>query len=142
MTLIATARRDHPLSEGVTEADAQYAKDLVSRICREVGPGVPGSRQERQRAEIIRRELAQHLGEKNVLVEEFVFAPAACLSAFPASAVLMLVAALLNTAIGRVPTISPWMTAIGAVTVATTISNRTTAWRRCGRRTAPTSRRS
>ena len=33
-------------------------------------------------AEIIRHELEKYLGTENVLVEEFAFAPAACLSAF------------------------------------------------------------
>ena len=97
----------------VTEADAQYALDLVSRICREVGPGVPGSHQERQRAEIIRRELESVLGAANVVVEQFAFAPTACLSAFPLSAALMLLAALLNAALGHVSSVSPWITALG-----------------------------
>jgi hypothetical protein len=44
---------------------------------------VPGTPQERKRAEIMRRELERYLGPENVVVEEFAFAPAACLSAFP-----------------------------------------------------------
>jgi len=47
---------------------------------------VPGTPQERKRAEIIRRELERYLSPENVVVEEFAFAPAACLSAFPVSA--------------------------------------------------------
>jgi hypothetical protein len=65
---------------------AQYAVDLVRRICREVGPGVPSTPQERKRAEIIRRELERYLSLENVDVEEFAFAPAACLRAFSVSA--------------------------------------------------------
>jgi hypothetical protein len=70
----------------VTEGDAPYALPFVGRICREVGLGVPGTPQERKRAEIIRRELERYLSPENVVVEEFAFAPAACLSAFPVSA--------------------------------------------------------
>lgn len=83
---------------------------------REVGPGVPGTPQERKRAEIIRRELERYLGPENVVVEEFAFAPTACLSAFPVSAAAMLLAALLNAAIGRFSSASLWITAVGAVT--------------------------
>jgi hypothetical protein len=54
----------------MTEADARYAVDLVETICSEVGPGRPGSAQERQRAAIIGRELARHLGDADVAVEE------------------------------------------------------------------------
>ena len=42
----------------------QYALDLVRTICSTAGPGLPGSRQERQRAEIIRSELASRLGDR------------------------------------------------------------------------------
>ena len=62
--------------------DARYALDLVGGIGRDVGLGVPGTRPQRKRAEIIRHELEKYLGTENVLVEEFAFAPAACLSAF------------------------------------------------------------
>jgi hypothetical protein len=95
--------------------DAGYALELVRRICRDVGPGVPGSVQERKRAEIITRELAKHLDAENVSVEEFAFAPAACLSAFPLSAILMLLAALANAGIGRFSLVSPWISTIAAV---------------------------
>ena len=57
MTSMAPSRAERSAAEIVTEGDARDALDLVSRICREVGPGVPGSPQERKRAEIIRREL-------------------------------------------------------------------------------------
>ena len=92
MTPTAALREDGSLPEMVTEGDAQYALDVVRRICRDVGPGVPGTPQERKRVEIIRRELERYLGAENVLVEEFAFAPAPCLSAHPLSAALMLLA--------------------------------------------------
>jgi uncharacterized membrane protein YphA (DoxX/SURF4 family) len=113
MTVTATLGEHGSSPAMVTEADAQYALDLVDRICRQVGPGVPGTPQERKRAEIIRRELESFLGAENVVVEEFAFAPAACLGAFPLSAALMLLAALLNAAIGSVSSVPPWITAAG-----------------------------
>jgi hypothetical protein len=114
----AVGAHEHGSSpETVTEGDAQYALDLVGRICRDVGPGVPGSLQERKRAEMIRRELEKHLGVDNVDVEEFAFAPTACLSAFPLSAASMLLAALFNAAIGPFSFVSPWITAVSSVTL-------------------------
>ena len=53
--------------------------DLVTRMCLEVGPCVPGSLHRAATAEIIRRELERYLGTKNVVVEDFTFAPATCL---------------------------------------------------------------
>jgi hypothetical protein len=50
------------MPETITDSDAQYAFDIVKRICAEVGPGSPGTAQERERAAIIARELASHLG--------------------------------------------------------------------------------
>ena len=116
MTPAMASRQEAAPPERVTEGDAQYAIDLVDRICREVGPGVPGTPQERKRAEIVRRELERSLGPENVVGEEFTFAPAACLSAFPVSAAAMLLAAVLNAAIGRFSSAYPWITAVGAVT--------------------------
>jgi len=40
----------------ITTQDAQYAWDIVKKICTEVGPGLPGSSQERERAAFIKRE--------------------------------------------------------------------------------------
>ena len=119
MRVTAALRETRSSPAMMTEADAQYALDLVGRICRDVGPGVPGSCQERKRAEIIRRELESFLGAEHVVVEQFAFAPTACLSAFPLSAALMLMAALLNAAIGRVSSVSPWITALGGVAFST-----------------------
>jgi hypothetical protein len=97
------------MPETITLDDAQYAFDIVKAICTEVGPGLPGSSQERQRAAMIAQELESHLGAENVAVEEFVVAPWAWLSAYPLSALLMLVAALLNGAAGRLGGVSPWL---------------------------------
>ena len=44
----------------ITLDDAGYAHDLVKAICLEVGPGLPGSSQERERAAVIARELESH----------------------------------------------------------------------------------
>lgn len=63
------------MPETITNVDAQYALDLIKRICTEVGPGLPGTSQERQRAEVIKKELETHLGTGNVVVEEFICAP-------------------------------------------------------------------
>jgi hypothetical protein len=103
------------MPEMVTNRDAQYAFDIIRTICTQVGPGLPGSPQERERAAIIQRELESHLGAGNVAVEEFTLAPWAFLSAYPLNALFLLVAALLNISIGRFTGISPWFTAIAAL---------------------------
>jgi hypothetical protein len=101
----------------ISNQDAQYALNLVRTICTEVGPGLPGSPQERQRAAILKNELESHLGAANVVVEEFTFAPWAFLSVYPLSALLMLIAALLNISMGRFTGVSPWLTAIAALAI-------------------------
>jgi hypothetical protein len=101
----------------ISNHDAQYALELVETICTEVGPGLPGSSQERERAAIIEKELASHLGAENVAVEEFTFAPAAFLRASPIIALFMLIAALLNISMGRFTGVSPWVTATAALTL-------------------------
>jgi hypothetical protein len=105
------------LPEIITDKDAQYALDLVKRICTEVGPGLPGTPQERQRAEIIKKELEAHLGAENVVNEEFIFAPDAFLSTYP-GALCMLLAALLNISAGHFTGITPWILSIAAVVFA------------------------
>lgn len=67
------------MPEIITNADAQYAFDIVKTICTEVGPGLPGTSQERERAAIIKKELESHLVAGNVVVEEFTLAPGAFL---------------------------------------------------------------
>ncbi len=99
----------------ITETDAQYAFDIVKTICTEVGPGLPGSPQERERAAILQKEFESHLGAANVAIEEFTFAPEALFGHQRVSAVTMLMAALLNISIGRLTGVSPWLTAGAAL---------------------------
>ena len=103
------------ISEIITDNDAQYAFRIVKKICNEVGPGVPGSPQELERAEIIKKELESHLGTNNVAAEEFTFAPGAFLSSYPMCGIFMLFAALLNLSMGQIMGISPWLTSIAAL---------------------------
>jgi hypothetical protein len=81
----------------------------------EVGPGLPGTSQERERAGILKKELESHLGAENVVIEEFTLAPGAFLGAYPLSALFMMMAALLNISMGRFTGISPWVTSIAAL---------------------------
>ena len=74
---------------------------------------MPGSPQERERAEMIQKELESHLGAENVVVEEFTLAPDAFLNLFPG--LFMLIAVLLNISIGRITGVSPWVTAMPAL---------------------------
>jgi hypothetical protein len=103
------------MHETISDNDAQYAYDLVHTICKEVGPGLPGSSQERERANIIKKELELHLGNDNVAAEEFTFAPGAFLSSYPMCAFFMLFAALLNISMGHIRVVSPWLTSIAAL---------------------------
>jgi hypothetical protein len=103
------------MHETISDNDAQYANDLVQTICKEVGPGLPGSSQERERADIIKKELELHLGTDNVAAEEFTFAPGAFLSSYPICAFFMLFAALLNISMGHIRVVSPWLTSIAAL---------------------------
>ncbi len=103
------------MPEIITPNDARYAYDIVKTICTEVGPGLPGSPQERGRAEIIKKEFESHLGAENVIVEEFTVAPGAFLGSLPVSALFTLIAALLNISIGRLMGIPSWVTAIAAL---------------------------
>lgn len=105
------------MPEMITDDDAGYALDIIKTICAEVGPGLPGSTQERQRAAILKLELEAHLGGAQVVVEEFTVAPGAFLSAYPISALLTLLAALLNIAVGHFAGLPPWLTATAALAV-------------------------
>jgi hypothetical protein len=99
----------------ITSLDAQYAFDIVKAICTKVGPGLPGSTQEWERAAMIKEELESHLGAGNVVLEAFTLAPWACFGALRISALFMLIAALLNVSIGRFTGVPPWLTALGAL---------------------------
>ncbi|MFZ0534299.1 MAG: M28 family peptidase [Anaerolineales bacterium] len=101
----------------ITTQDAEYALDIVKKICAEVGPGLPGTSQERQRAEVIKKELETHLGTGNVAVEEFICAPDAFLSTYPGT-LCMLLAVVLNISAGQFTGISPWIPSIAAVVFA------------------------
>src|SRR5512143_1259386 len=95
----------------ITNDDAQYALNLVTKICSEVGPGLPASPQERARAEMIKDELQTHLGQENVVVEEVTLALNGFHVMLAAGAVFTLLAALFNLSIGRISGVSPWITA-------------------------------
>jgi Peptidase family M28 len=103
------------MSVRIIESDATYAFDLVKKICSEVGPGLPGSPQERNRAELIKKELESHLGTGNVASEEFTFAPGAFLSSYPICGLFMLCAALLNISLGHIMGVSPLLTSVTAL---------------------------
>lgn len=98
--------------------DAQYALDLVSAICAQVGPGSPGTPQERERAGMIQKELAAQLGAGNVVLEEFSAATEAFLGSFPVSGFLLLAAALLNAATVYLSGSMTWVTATAALLLA------------------------
>lgn len=102
------------MQEMITLDDVGYAINIVKAICKEVGPGLPGTAQERQRAVMIKKELESHLGAENVTSEEFTVAPGAFLAAYPIGALSMLAAALLNTLVGRSQGIAPWLAACAA----------------------------
>ena len=96
------------MPEKITTDDAQYALDIVKAICTEVGPGLPGSPQERERAEMIKKKLEAYLGTENVSIEEFTLAPDASLSPFP-GVLFMILAVLLNIATGLLAGTWPWL---------------------------------
>lgn len=102
----------------ITTDDARYAIEIVKTICNEVGPGLPGTRQERERAFILKKELESHLGAENVAVEEFTVAPEALMGHQRVSATAILIAALLNLSSGHFTGIPAWLTAAAAVAFA------------------------
>jgi hypothetical protein len=103
------------MPEVITKDDAQYAYDIVKTICTEVGPGLPGSSQEGERAAILKGELESHLGAGNAAVEGFTVAPWAGLVAMRLGTLFMLVAALLNISIGHFRGVPLWLTAMAAL---------------------------
>jgi hypothetical protein len=102
------------MPEEITTLDAQYALDIVKKICTQVGPGLPGTPQERARADVIKKELEIHLGAGNVEVEEFSLAPDAFLSPYP-GVICTILAVLLNISMGHLTGISPWITSMAAL---------------------------
>ena len=52
------------MAETVGLADAEYALNLVRKICAEVGPGLPGTPQERQRAAIPQEGIGDASGRR------------------------------------------------------------------------------
>ena len=103
------------MNEMITQDDAQYAMDIVKMICKTVGPGSPGTLQERERAFKIKKELESHLGDGKVVMEEFSAATDAFLGSYPVSAFLLLAAALLNITMTYSTGITPWVTAAASL---------------------------
>jgi len=93
------------MSEMITQDDAQYAFNLVKTICTQVGPGLPATPQERNRAAVLERELQTHLGTENVVVEEVTLAPGGFLNPFPS--LFLLIVVLLNLSIIRLTGVLP-----------------------------------
>lgn len=104
----------------ITERDAQYAYDIVKRVCDEVGPGLPGSAQERARATLLKTELETHLGADHVAMEEFELAPRAFLASVPIGAVLTAASMILVLSTGGRAGGAAWVGAASAVACALT----------------------
>lgn len=102
------------MSDEITIQDAQYALDIVTSICTQVGPGIPCSPQERQRAGMIKQELATHLGAENVAEEEFTLAPDAFLGSYP-GVICMVLAIVLNISTHYLIGAPAWITSIAAL---------------------------
>lgn len=103
------------MHQTIASDDAQYALDLVKKACEEAGPGLPGSPQERERAALIAKELRSHLGEGNVVTEEFTVAPNAFIGSLALGGFFLILAALLSISTGAFEGISPWVTALPAL---------------------------
>jgi hypothetical protein len=103
----------------ITEDDARYALDHVKAICTEVGPGSPGTPQERERAAMIQKELESHLGVDHVTQEEFTLAPEAFLGSQLISTLFMLIAFVFNLSLGRSAVTPSWLIAVSALLLST-----------------------
>lgn len=68
-----------PLDRTIFDREVAYMFGFIKRICTEIGPGIPCSPQERQRALVIKEEMQATLGADNVEVEQTVLAPKAFL---------------------------------------------------------------
>ena len=115
MTSMAPSRGERSSAGIVTEGDARDGAESCQphlpggwTRCARLAPGAAARGDRPARTGIV-------LGAENVVVEQFAFAATACLSAFPLRAALMLLAALLNAAIGPVASMSPRITALGGV---------------------------
>lgn len=95
------------MADEIFTLDAHYALDFVEAVCTDVGPGLPGTSQERERATVIKKELESHLGAGNVVLEEFTVAPLAFQGVLRTSALFTLIAALSNISIGRITAVFP-----------------------------------
>ncbi len=105
----------------ISRSDAMYALELVESICVEIGPGLPGTPQEKKRAEFIKEELAAHLGEDHVHAEEFSFSPGVSLYGPAISAVLMLIVAALIIATNYSSAPLRWVTSAAALILSSAI---------------------
>ena len=101
-----------PKPAAIDTSDAQFALDLVKAICKDVGPGLPGTSKERERAAAIKKELEVHLDAGNVATEEFTVAPNAFLGSLILSGIFVIVAALLNVSTGSLSGISSLVTSM------------------------------
>ncbi|MBP1701626.1 MAG: ywaD 6 [Chloroflexi bacterium] len=107
------------MAELISIQDAQYALDIVKAICTQVGPGLPGSPQEWERAAMIKKELESHLGVENVASEAFTLVPWAFQGVLRISALFTLIATLLNISMGRIADLPGWLTALTSLACAT-----------------------
>jgi hypothetical protein len=76
----------------IEKADLEYAFNFIKRICADIGPGSPCSRQERARAVAVKAELGSVADE--VYEEEFTCAPDAFLKWFEFAGVLAVIAGI------------------------------------------------
>ncbi len=61
----------------IPESESDYMVSFIRRICEEIGPGAPGSPQERERGMVVKEELEKIC--EDVVVEDFTLAPRAFL---------------------------------------------------------------
>lgn len=105
------------MAKNLDSSYSEYALSLVSKICNEIGPGSPGTPQEKARAAILKKEMESHLGDNNVSVEEFTVTPGAFLGWIRWAAGFALISSILNITVGRCEGIASWVTALFAFVV-------------------------
>jgi len=103
------------MAKNLDDSYSKYALSLVCKICSEVGPGAPGTPQEKARAAILKQEMESLLGTNNVSVEEFTVTPGAFLGWLRWAAGFALVSSILNMTVGRCEGIAPWITSLLAL---------------------------